>query len=207
LVVVLSEMRPAGNDYSTSLAILGDAGETARESMKSFQQLLVVTALAWASSELSAKAGAPVYPLTRSANGRYLVDQSNAPVLIMGDSPQALIVNLSEAEADMFFGDRNAFGFNTLWINLLCSTYTGGRADASTIDGLVPFTAKIAGTSSYDLAATNEAYFARVDRILNLASQHGLQVLLDPVETGTGGQFLVSLGHWPHCRWTTGGGG
>ena len=42
------------------------------------------------------------------------------------------MVNLSEAEAEMFFADRSALGFNTVWINLLCATYTGGRADGST---------------------------------------------------------------------------
>jgi chitodextrinase len=119
------------------------------------------------------------YPLKVSANGRYLVDQNNTPFLITGDSPQALIVNLSEAEADAFFADRQAAGFNLVWINLLCATYTGGRADGSTYDGILPF------TSPGDLATPNESYFARVDHMLNLAAQHGLVVLLDPAETGS----------------------
>src|SRR5215831_9636434 len=105
------------------------------------------------------------YPLKQSPNRRYLVDQSNAPVMIVGDSPQALIVNLTTNEAAFFFADRASFGFNTLWINLLCATYTGGRADASTIDGILPFTANIPSTSSSDLTKTNEPYFARVDRM------------------------------------------
>jgi hypothetical protein len=42
----------------------------------------------------------PVYPLRKSANGRYLVDQKGVPFLIAGDSPQALMVNFSEAEAE-----------------------------------------------------------------------------------------------------------
>lgn len=128
---------------------------------------------------------APAYPVKKSANNRYLVDQNNVPFLIVGDSPQALIVNLTEAEAATFFADRAALGFNTMWINLLCATYTGGRADASTIDNIKPFTANISGTSSYDLTKTNEAYFARVDHMLNLAAQNGIQVLLDPAETGS----------------------
>ena len=119
------------------------------------------------------------FPLKVSANGRYLVDQNNAPFLITGDSPQALIVNLSEAEADSFFADRQAGGFNVVWINLLCATYTGGRADASTYDGIIPF------TTPGDLSTPNEAYFTRVDHMLNLAAQHGLTVLLDPAETGS----------------------
>ncbi len=127
----------------------------------------------------------PAYPLKRSANNRYLVDQTNTPVMIVGDSPQALIVNLSTNDAAFFFADRRTYGYNTMWINLLCATYTGGRADASTIDGILPFSANIPSTSSYDLTKTNEAYFARVDQMLQLAAQQGIQVLLDPCETGS----------------------
>jgi hypothetical protein len=133
----------------------------------------------------SSSVAAPAYPLKKSANNRYLVDQNNIPFLMVGDSPQALFVNLTEAEAASFFSDRASLGFNTMWINLLCATYTGGRADASTIDNIKPFTANISGTSSYDLTKTNEAYFARVDHVLNLAAQNGIQVLLDPAETGS----------------------
>jgi hypothetical protein len=127
---------------------------------------------------------APVYPLKRNPGARYLVDQNNVPYLMTGDSPQALIVNLSEADAETFFADRQALGFNTVWINLLCNTYTFGRADGSTFDGTLPFTSTIPSTSSYDLSTTNEAYFAHVDRVLTLAANHGLLVLLDPIETG-----------------------
>jgi chitodextrinase len=119
------------------------------------------------------------YPLKVSANGRYLVDQHDTPVLLTGDSPQALIVNLSEAEAESFFADRQAGGFNVVWINLLCATYTGGRADGGTYDGIVPF------TTPGDLATPNEDYFVRVDHMLQRAAQHGLTVLLDPAETGS----------------------
>src|SRR5262245_66562681 len=128
------------------------------------------------------------YPLKVSANGRYLVDQNNTPFLITGDSPQALMVNLSEAEADSFFADRQAAGFNLVWINLLCASYTGGRPDGSTYDGIVPF------TTPGDLSTPNEAYFARVDHMLALAAQHGLTVFLDPAETGSWLSVLGSNG-------------
>jgi uncharacterized protein DUF4038 len=127
---------------------------------------------------------APAYPLKKSANGRYLVDQNNTPYLITGDSPQALIVNLSEADATTFFADRQARGFNAVWINLLCDTYTFGRSNGSTFDGILPFTNNVSGTVSYNLESPNEAYFAHVDRVLTLAAQQGLLVLLDPIETG-----------------------
>ena len=54
--------------------------------------------------------------------------------MIVGDSPQALIVNLSLADAKIFIANRAAAGFNSLWVNLLCAKYTGGRADGSTYD-------------------------------------------------------------------------
>ena len=118
------------------------------------------------------------YPLKVSSNGRYLVDQNDVPFLIMGDAPQSLIVNLTEAQAEQYFADRSAHGFNAVWINLLCDTYTAGRSDGSTYDGIVPF------TTPGDLSTPNPAYFARADYMISLATQYGIVVFLDPIETG-----------------------
>ena len=57
-----------------------------------------------------------------SANGRYLVDQNNVPFLMTGDSPQAIIADLSLTEAATYLADRKARGFNTLWVDLMCKT-------------------------------------------------------------------------------------
>ena len=127
----------------------------------------------------------PVFPVKVGPTGRYLVDQNGVPFLIAGESPQAMIGNLSEAEAEMFLANRKAYGFNTVLIDLLCATYTGCRDDGSTFDGIVPFTQQLSGTSVPDLTTPNEAYFARVDRILQIAAQYGFLVLLDPAETGS----------------------
>jgi hypothetical protein len=98
--------------------------------------------------------------------------------MIVGDSPQSLIVNLSVSDAKLFIANRAAAGFNSLWINLLCAKYTGGRPDGSTYDSIVPF------TSAGDLATPNERYFRRVDTMIRLAGQYGMNVFLDPIETG-----------------------
>ena len=119
-----------------------------------------------------------VYPLKVAANRRYLVDRRGTPFLIVGDSPQALIANLTEKEAAMYLANRHAAGFNAVWVNLLCNNYTGGRPDGTTYDGLRPF------TRPGDLATPNDSYFSRVDRIVRLAAKYGIVVFLDPIETG-----------------------
>jgi hypothetical protein len=138
---------------------------------------------------------AQAYPVRKSANGRYLVDQMNHPFLITGDAPQALMVNISTAEAETYFANRESHGFNALWINLLCATYTAGREDGSTYDGILPFTGYLPGHAGdplyYNLATPNPAYFARCDQMLSMAANHGLVVLLDPIETGS---FLPAFG-------------
>jgi hypothetical protein len=121
---------------------------------------------------------APAFPLKVGPNRRYLVDRTGRPFLIVGDSPQALIVNLSVGQAGQFFADRQRAGFNSVWINLLCDTYTGGRASGTTYDGIAPF------RKPGNLSTPNPAYFARADAMIRLAAKHHLAVFLDPIETG-----------------------
>ena len=67
-------------------------------------------------------APSPAYPVKVSADGRYLVDQNNTPFLIVGDSPQGLMSRLSEEQAERYFADRQAHGFNTAgWIDVSCT--------------------------------------------------------------------------------------
>jgi hypothetical protein len=120
----------------------------------------------------------PAFPLKAGPTGRYLVDGKGRPFLVVGDSPQALIANLSETQARHFFADREATGFNSVWINLLCDTYTGGRSDGATYDGIKPF------RRPGELSDPNPAYFARAEDMIRLAARHRLAVFLDPIETG-----------------------
>jgi hypothetical protein len=117
------------------------------------------------------------FPVKVGPTGRYLVDQKGVPFLIAGESPQAMMVNVSEEDAELFFANRRSHGFNTAWINLICAKYTGGREDGSTTDGLRPF------KNGFDFSGPQEAYFARCDRIVRIAAKHGTLVMLDPAET------------------------
>ena len=121
----------------------------------------------------------PAGPVRLGPTGRYLVLQNGVPFLILGEPPQAMIGNLSEADADLFLSNRQSHGFNTVWINLLCASYTGCHADGTTFDGIAPF------TDPSNLFTPNEAYFVRADRMLQLAEKYGFLVLLDPAETGS----------------------
>ena len=128
-----------------------------------------------------------MFPLKVSSNRRYLVDQRNAPFLVVGDSPQAMIGNLSVAEARTFIADRRSAGFNALWVSLLCRKLLGCRDDGSTFDGIKPFRGD-------DLTAPNPSYFDRAARMVGLAEKAGIAVFLDPIETASWLDVLRSNG-------------
>ena len=100
------------------------------------------------------------YPLKVSANQRYLLDQNDRPFMIVGDSPQGLIADLSISDAAEYFANRAAYGFNAVQIHLLDQTTFGGRGDYSTVDGITPF------TRPFDISTPSASYFDRVDAIL-----------------------------------------
>jgi Protein of unknown function (DUF4038)/Putative collagen-binding domain of a collagenase/PASTA domain len=127
-------------------------------------------------------------PLRPSANGRYIVDASNAPFLIIGDAPHSILAKLNNSAAVTYLTDRGQRGFNALWIELLCDDYTFGYGDEGSanygrdVNGNNPFTATLG--SFYDLTAPNEAYWSHVDFIVQTAAAHGLQCLFTPLDQG-----------------------
>ncbi len=140
--------------------------------------LLVMVMLPAACSTGGGDANEAVYPLIVASNGRFLTNQRGEPFLIIGDAPQALMINASVAEAKLLLANRASHGINTVWIMLIGNVYDGGRSDASTFDGLIPF------TTPGDVTTPNEAYFDRCDEIIRAAAAEGLNVILDPADTG-----------------------
>jgi hypothetical protein len=155
--------------------------------------LLALIILSAACSTGDGGSNGSVYPLTVGPTGRYLIEQSGEPFLIIGDAPQALMINASVSEARSLLANRASHGFNSVWIMLICNAYSGGRSDASTFDGMVPFT--IPG----DMATPNEAYFDRCDQILQAAADQGLNVILDPADTG-GFMAMLRANGLAKCR-------
>jgi hypothetical protein len=142
------------------------------------RKALLAAALALVSTTACAGVTPITFPLKASADNRYLVDQNDRPFLIIGDAPQAMVGNLSVADAKHFIADRAKWGVDALWVNLLCNGYTACNANGTTFDGIAPF------TTPGDLSTPNPAYFARAKRMLDAAAARGMVVLLDPIETG-----------------------
>ena len=150
--------------------------------------LLVVAGL-WNAVLPATAAPSSVYPLHPSANGRYMLDASNTPFLIIGDGPHTILAKLSNSDAATYLTDRGQRGFNALWIELLCDSYTFGYGNEGDpnygrdVNGNNPFTSTLAG-GFYDLTTPNEAYWSHVDYIVQQAAANGLQCMFTPLDQG-----------------------
>jgi hypothetical protein len=126
---------------------------------------------------------AQTFPVKASHNHRSLVDRKGKPFLIMGDSPQSMMANLDAGAMGGYMADRHRLGFNSILVDALCTTYTGGNGNGTALDGAAPFTGG-SDPSNYDLSTPNPAYFTQLDALVKLAATHKLMVFLDPIETG-----------------------
>ncbi|HEX2804916.1 MAG TPA: DUF4038 domain-containing protein [Kineosporiaceae bacterium] len=138
--------------------------------------LAVVVALVVVARLRTAPAG---YPVKVSANGRYLVDQSNRPVFYDADTCWTLLSYLSLDDARTLIDIRRSQGFNAIQTVLepLGKTTTS-RVRAE------PF---IGG----DLTRPNEKYWTVVDQILTYAGDQGMLLYTLPWWTsgyGDGGR-------------------
>src|ERR1700744_2380035 len=149
-----------------------------------YRVLLASFAIVWCVQPLSLVAATGYrLPLKASSNDRYLVDQNGAPFLVMGDSPQSMVGNLSVSDMATYMADRESLGFDAILVDTLCESYTGCNSNGTTFDGIPPFTSG-SNPSDYDLATPSSIYFSRVDKLIILAAVRNLVVFLDPIETG-----------------------
>jgi hypothetical protein len=84
---------------------------------------------------------------------------------------------MSKSDAQFYMANRQRYGINTLWVELLYNDKAACNADGTTFDDIPPF------RTPGDLSTPNPAYFERVDEMLQLAAAHGITLLLDAVET------------------------
>src|SRR5688572_30479623 len=71
-----------------------------------------------------AQTSAPGYPLRLSSDRTYLVDQSNRPFFINGDTAWSLAVNTTRAEATEYLRNRANKGYNAIIVNLIDTVFS-----------------------------------------------------------------------------------
>jgi hypothetical protein len=139
----------------------------------------------WPTASLKAKSGGHPYVTSVSPSGRYFLDQYGKPILVKGDSPWALMTRVSPTEAKFWFTDREKRGFNAAIISLVGAIGNGGpSSDGSTFDGLRPFV-------NGDVLMWQEPYWQRVMTYLRMAADHGITVMLYPIDGWTIGNSFV----------------
>jgi Protein of unknown function (DUF4038) len=95
------------------------------------------------------------------------------------------MTRLSPRQARWWFADRQRQGFNAAIISLIGATANGAPSDdGATFDGLLPF-------ADGDILRWQEPYWERVTAYLRLAADHGITVLLYPIDGWTIGRSFV----------------
>ena len=157
----------------------------------------------------------PPFATSVSANGRYFLDQYGKPLLLKGDSPWSLMTRLSPPQARLWFADRQRQGFNAAIVSLIGAVANGAPSDdGATVDGLRPFV-------DGDVLRWQEPYWQRVTAYLRLAADHGVTVLLYPIDGWTldhsfvprsieqcrryGGMVAERFRDLPNIVWMSGG--
>jgi hypothetical protein len=133
----------------------------------------------WPATQPIQKPAGRTFVASVSPNGRYLLDQYGKPLLVKGDSPWSLITRLSPEQAQLWFSDREQQGYNAAIVSLIGATKNGApHDDGSTFDGLRPF-------ANGNILDWEEPYWRRATSYLRMAADHGITVMLYPIDGWT----------------------
>ena len=112
---------------------------------------------------------------SRRTGGASSTRMGNA-VLLQGDAAWSLIANTTLDEARRYIEDRRRKGFNTLIVSLI--EYCFAQDPPRNLAGDEPF------TTPGDFRTPNEAYMAHAERVLDIAAENGMLVILAPAYLG-----------------------
>ena len=165
----------------------------------------------------TAGAGVGKHPFVTavSDDGRYFVDQLGRPLLVRGDAPWSLLVDLSSDQTRQYLDVRSEQGVNAMIVSLLGAEANGGPSDdGATYDGVLPF-------EDADVLSWNRAYWERAHDYLAMAAARGITAFLYPVDGWTIGtsftpesedacrEYGVRVARYfadlPNIVWVTGG--
>jgi hypothetical protein len=116
--------------------------------------------------------------MTLDPTRKFLINSNtDKPVFVTGEDAWSLQVQLSDADAQYYLADRQARGFNAIWVGLADNTYS--NHPPKDFYGNVPF-------NGADFSDENPAYWKRVDQTLSWAAARGITVLASPAFVGYG---------------------
>ena len=133
------------------------------------------------------------FPLKLSTNHRYLVDQNNRPVPILGRTAW-FVISVSAADYHIFVDDTAARGYNAIEMHVLDHDPRGNHPPLNgNLDA--PFLKRLDGTNwngvlgdtgigAADFTTPNEAYWSFVDGFLNYCQSQGVSVFMFPAYVG-----------------------
>ena len=121
----------------------------------------------------------PVYPLTVSANGRYLVDQRGRPWRVKADAGWLMSARATPRQVDQYLARRKAQGFNSFYLHVM--VHPGGYPTAPDAPNDWRGDPPLATPGDYSTAAASRAsrrYWAWIDSIIDKAAAHHMVVML-----------------------------
>ncbi len=137
------------------------------------------TQVMWGIDERTQPAASPVYPLSVSDDGRYLVDQNGEPWRIQADAAWMMSSEATPEQVDQYLDTRKAQGFNSFY--LMAAVHPGGYEAAkhapNNRDGDPPF-ATPGDFSTAGATDASERYWQWIDSIIDKAADRGIVVML-----------------------------
>ena len=118
---------------------------------------------------ISTSTGQPVYPIKISENGRYFVDQKGAPVFWLGTTQWEIFRQYTLDEARMTIESVRENGFSFMLVMLMGV----GEGTKPNVYGEKPW-------KNDDPLSPNEAYFAHVDSVIQIARENNIIISLTP---------------------------
>lgn len=126
--------------------------------------------------------GGGTFPLSISSNGRFLQTAAGNPFPLHGDTPWSIVVQLTDLQIDQYIDDRAASGFTAILFNAIEHYFSSQSPAWNSVDGVAPF------SSMTNFGSTrNEAYWSRVDRIVNRCKVNNIVCIINPAYLGYAG--------------------
>ncbi|MGH7284439.1 MAG: DUF4038 domain-containing protein [Polyangiaceae bacterium] len=127
-----------------------------------------------------------------SSSKRYLVDASNRPFYLVGDTAWCLLPGITVSQATTYFQTRASQGFNAVLmdadVELGASPVGAPSRGPNDANGNAPFNGTLSAGGDFDVSTIPAAgdttsaagkYWANVDQIITAASQNGIQIIFD----------------------------